>query len=673
MQERESGGLGAASGRCMLGAMCGLVGILAAPAAERAELEVRLRQMAAAVRHRGPDGEGVLVERHEAALLLLGHRRLAIIDPTETGAQPMTDASGRFTLLFNGAIYNFVEILAELGERAPAGCRSDTAALLYAWATWGPSCLLRLNGMFAFALWDRREGALYLVRDRFGEKPLLFARAPMEGIHLAFGSEAKALFGAGLLTPRPELRGLAQFLATRDVDHEPGRTLFEGVEQVPAGCYLRARIEPGGRLDLRLERYYRLHPPATRRPLDVELVEEARALLTDAVRLRLRSDVPIGGSLSGGLDSSVVTALALRSGLRYRVFTSSFAATSSSAAEPGDETAWAERVLTGLRVPQDLVVRSSPTAGEFSAELLKVLYHQEAPFADTSICAHFALMRTVADTGVKVLLSGQGGDEVLGGYPSYFFVLLGELLRARRLGELLGEARSRHALASEPRRRLLLGALYQAAPPWLRQRLYQLRVRAQFPLSALGERLWREAPARFQRQPPPLCADDAADWGLFDRYLLDCIVRFALPHILRHDDRSSMAHGVESRAPFLDHRLLELMLSTDPTARLGDGYTKRLLRRVAEGLLPDEVRLRVDKTGFFSPQLRWLLADEERVRDELRVLPPELAALADAARVRRALESLYDQRKPEAAATVWPALVASLWLRHTLPALRALD
>lgn len=655
--------------------MCGLVGIVAVPATERvSEIEARVRRMARAVRHRGPDGEGVLVERGARALVALGHRRLAIIDPTEHAAQPMTDASGRYTLLFNGAVYNFVEILRELGERAPAGCRSDTAALLHAWAAWGPGCLVRLNGMFAFVLWDRVEQALYLGRDRFGKKPLFYARAPAEGVHLLFGSEVKALLASGLLAARPELRGLAQFLATRDVDHEPERTLFTGVAQVPAGCYLRASLV-GERLDLRSERYYRPAPPSLRRPLDEALVREARELLDDAVRLRLRSDVPVGGSLSGGLDSSVITALAVRREPSYRVFVSSFAGASvdASAGESGDETAWAEQVLAALPVPPAAIVRSSPTADEFARDLLTVLYHQEAPFADTSICAHFALMRRVAGAGVKVLLSGQGGDEVMGGYPSYFFVLLAELLRARRLQALVHEARARHALTAEPVHRLILGALYQAAPPRLRQHLYALRVRSQFPLSVEGERLWRSAPARFADEPPPLCAGPAAAWTVFDRYLLDCIARYALPHILRHDDRSSMAHGVESRAPFLDHRLLELALATDPTARLGDGLTKRLLRGAAQGLLPEAVRQRVDKTGFYSPLMGWLLADEARVRDELSVLPPELCGLSRPAGITDAVEALYRRRERSAAATVWTALVVTLWLRRTLPALGAVD
>ena len=369
----------------------------------------------------------------------------------------------------------------------------------------------------------------------------------------------------------------------------------------------------------------------------------------------------------------MVTALAVARAPGYRVFVSSFAPAAGGPTEPGDETAWAEQVLSGLRIPPAAVVRSSPTADEFARDLLTVLYHQEAPFADTSICAHFALLRRVSEAGVKVLLSGQGGDEVMGGYPSYFFVLLGELLRARRLRALWHEALARRALVGEPPERLLLGALYQAAPPWLRQPLYALRVRAQFPLSPAGERLWRDAPARFLSEPPPLCQGPPEAWTLFDRYLLDCIARYALPHILRHDDRSSMAHGVESRAPFLDHRLLELLLATDPTARLGDGYTKRLLRQAARGLLPEAVRLRVDKTGFFSPLLGWLLADEARVRAELRVLPPELAELARPAEVTAAVEALYRGRQPRAASTVWTALVATLWLRYTLPALGAVD
>jgi asparagine synthase (glutamine-hydrolysing) len=655
--------------------MCGLVGIVEASGqaggaagasygedAAAAIQAQRLRRMAASLAHRGPDGEGYFTDAGPGLQLRLGHRRLAIFDPSPAAAQPMTDGTGRYTIAFNGAIYNYVELLAELG--LPPG-RSDTAALLAAWAAHGPGCLGRCNGMFAFALWDAAERALYLCRDRFGEKPLYYG-VPAQG-GLVFASEVKALFASGLVTAQPDRQMLAEFLATRDVDHHAERTMYVGVAQVPPGCYLQLQAGRGAPRPVCI-RYYDLAPPVTRRPLDDALVEETRALLDDAVRLRLRGDARLGGSLSGGLDSSLLTALAWPRAPAYRVFISEF----RDAAEPGDESSWAEQVVRGLGLPADQVVRSRPRAGDFAADLEKVVYHQEAPFADTSVCAHFALMRAVAGSGVRVLLSGQGGDEVFGGYGSYYYALLAALLRAGRTSELLAELRARLGLFADRPLRLMAGALYHALPPALRQIVYARRVRAEFPLSPLAEQLWRAAPPRFLATLPELCQAQAGDWPRFDAYLLDSVARYALPHILRHDDRNSMAFGIESRAPYLDHRLLELALRTDPRARIGDGYTKRLLRAVARGRLPEPVRLRVDKRGFFSPQRDWLLGNRELVHGYLATPPDGLRELCDQAALARILAGFYQTGDAAAGATLWAGLVASVWLR-TVPRLGRLD
>ena len=660
--------------------MCGLVGFVQSCAASgevsgggAGEAAV-LRRMAAAIAHRGPDGEGFFQSAGPRLRVSLGHRRLAIFDPSAQASQPMTDASGRYTVVFNGAIYNYRELLAELG--LPAG-RSDTAALLAAWAAWGPKSLGRYNGMFAFALWDAQEQALYLCRDRFGEKPLYYsmgagsaAGSPLSlPVHLVFASEIKALVASGLVTAQPDARALAEFLATRDIDHHPEQTMFVGISQVAPGCYLR--LDASTLAAPRRVRYYELAPPAPgrRRQLDKELVEEARALLLDSVRLRLRGDAALGGSLSGGLDSSLLTALAVELDPTYRIFISEF----RGAKEPGDESGWAEQVLAGLPRTVAAAVYSRPQAADFAADLESVLHHQEAPFGDTSICAHFALMRTVARSGVRVLLSGQGGDEVFGGYGSYYYALLGWLLRQGRAVELAAEVRARLALAADTPQRLLLGAAYHALPAALRQRVYAQRVRAEFPLSPAGDRLWRMAPPRFLAAPPPVCRGPAELWPRFDAYLLDSVARYALPHILRHDDRNSMAFAVESRAPYLDHRLLELALGADPRARIGAGYTKRLLRAVAQDKLPEPVRLRVDKRGFFSPQRDWLLQSRELVQDHLAAPPALLRELCDLKTLQRTASEFYQQGAVHLGATVWAGLVASMWLARTVPRLGAVD
>jgi len=656
--------------------MCGIVGVLTAPQGElwQGHWQAALRRMMAALRHRGPDGEGAFCDRGAGQHLYLGHRRLDVFAPGPLGSQPMQGpgASRRYTLCFNGAIYNFVELAREL-EITGDTARSDTAVLLYAWAAWGPQCLSRLNGMFAFAMWDAVERTLYLCRDRFGEKPLQYAplAGTGDGSRLIFASEARALFASRLLRPSVDRDQLAEFLASHDIDHRgnlEGTTLFAEVRQVPAGCYLRIRPEQPLAEALRPIRYYMLAPPTRRRPLDRALVAEARELFSDAVRLRLRSDVPLGGSLSGGLDSSLLSALAAR--LRppfaerpFWIFTCQF----PEAHDPPDETAWAERVIKGLALHP--VVRVTPSSADFAADLEDVLFHQEAPFADASVCSHFALMRAVRERGVTVLLSGQGGDEVFAGYPSFYNTLLGGLLRAGQVASLWQQAQARSRRTGEPVLRLLTGAAYHALPGPLRQHLYTRRRRGSYPLSLAGERRLAAAPRRFDGPLPPLCKPPADRWSLFDVYLLDCMARWALPHILRQDDRNSMAFAVESRAPYLDHRLLELLLSVDPTVRIGDGYTKRLLREVAAGLLPESVRLRVDKLGFFSPQLFWLRDSEERVRAACRRLPAELIELTDVQRLDRSLDAFYRHGRRELSGVVWTAFVCSVFLSRVVPRL----
>ncbi len=587
--------------------------------------------------------------------------------------------SRRYVLCFNGAIYNYVELAQTLGLTGKEAS-SDSAVLLAAWAAWGASCLPRLNGMYAFALWDSVERVLYLCRDRFGEKPLLYAKVQSrrgdgaaQGARLLFGSEAKALFASGWLRPQLDSDQLAEFLATHDIDHRgnlDGTTLFREVFQVPAGCYLRIAPADSNLADslsaLRPIRYFTLAAPSSFRSLHETLIEEARDLLADAVTLRLRSDVPVGGSLSGGLDSSVLTAMAWhKAGAKYRIFTCQF----PQAQKPADESAWAETLLASLADSDGAVQRVTPSTKDFADDLEQVLFHQEAPFGDASICAHFAMMRAVQQSGVKVLLSGQGGDEVFAGYGSYFYALLGTLLGAGNLAATWQQMRTRAQRTKQPLWQLLAGAGYHALPAGLRQLLYTRRRRGLYPLSAEGKRRLKDAPVRFGGALPPLCATSHSSFLPFDVYLLDCISRWALPHILRQDDRNSMAFGIETRAPYLDHRLLSLLLQVEPTARIGDGYSKRLLREVGRGLLPEPVRLRIDKMGFFAPQRDWLWAQKDAVRAACTSLPDALAELTDAHALSTILDGFYKQRREELAEVVFGAFCCSVFIRRVLPRL----
>jgi len=674
--------------------MCGLAGILfeatagrdagafatyehvEAAALEHPELARHLLPMLSALAHRGPDGEGALIDRSPGKGsgeglgldLALGHRRLSIIGLGSVGAQPMTAAGGRFSLAWNGAIYNYRELGAELGLPSP---RSDTAVLLAAWAAWGPACLPRLVGMFAAAVWDREERALYLFRDRFGEKPLFYA-TPTETAgpaRLVFASEMKGLFASGLVPPRLAEAPLVEFLASHRIDHDEETQLFAGIKQVPAGCVLRlGRGAKTGEVTSSLSRYFALTPPpreaADRLVLSPrelgELVEQAGTLLREAVALTLRSDAPRGGTLSGGLDSSTVTALAVRAlpaGERYPVFSVQY----PEIADP--DRRYAEQVAAALSLTP---TRITPSAEDFLRDLDAVLYHQEAPFGDPSICAHYALLKQVAAAGVKVLLTGQGGDEVFGGYGSYVYARGGMLLQhgPRGLPVLLREVAAHRRQGTDSTLRLLLGAGYHALPPALTERLHGLRRRGLYPLSARGEQLFHEAAPRFTAALPGLAGPGT--WGRFDRYLVDALARFALPHILRHEDRNAMACSVESRAPLLDHRLATLLFKSPAAARVSGGYTKRLLREITVGILPEPVRLRPDKRGFHSPQAAWLRAAEPAVRASAEPLPSPLAELTDRQRHRELCERFFRGGEDGLSSAVFAGFVVSRFLHGTM-------
>lgn len=637
--------------------------------------------MLGAQRHRGPDGQGVHLDTPPTTgpHAYLGHRRLAIIAPGPQADQPMRSADGRYTLVLNGAIYNFVELGAELAL-APTLRSSDTAVLLAAWLRFGPGCLSRLNGMFAFAVWDATERSLHLCRDRFGEKPLCFVqpRGDAAGVRLAFASEAKALFAAGLAQPSLDPVQLCEFLASYDIDHHPRRTLFSEVHSVEPGCYLHLAADGG----LHQSRYYHLAPPSRHRDLDGpdggRLVEETAELLHSAIRLRLRSDVPIAGSLSGGLDSSLVTALAVQSRkqpelsfppLPYPVFSCQF----PDAASQGDESAWAMQVSRHLDLPEVIVV--TPTAAELLADLPDLLYHQEAPFADTSIFAHYALVKAARERGIRVLLSGQGGDEIFLGYPGQLHALAASRLRALDLTSTWHWLTARADGSAPTALRLALATAYHALPPAVHQAAYAWWRQGALPLSAEGQRLLGQAPPRYGAPLPAICDGLEAAFSPFDRYVLDGIARYSLPHILRHDDRNSMAVGIESRAPFLDHRLLEHMATIREASLLASGQSKRLLRAVARGRLPDALCRRADKRGFFSPQLDWLWHPrcETRVRQRCHELPDPLRQLLDPRRLQDLLDAFYLGRRRELAGPLFLAWVGAEFIADTLPRLAALS
>jgi len=543
--------------------MCGIAGIFL-PDGGTVDPAL-LSRMSERLRHRGPDGSGTFVDGPVG----LAHRRLAIIDLSDAAQQPMANEDGTLRLVYNGEIYNYPELTEELvakGHRFHS--RSDAEVILHAYEEWGRDCLARFTGMWAFALWDSRKGELFCARDRFGIKPFYYT---LVGGMVLFASEIKALLAHPEVGTRPDDPLLMTFLAWGVLDHTGG-TMFEGVRQLqPAHRITFGRTGGGGP-----ERYWDLAMnPLPGRPSpegDEQAAGALRELLTDAVRIHLRSDVPVGTCLSGGIDSSSLAMLInglIRAehprsiGDRQKTFSIVFPDPRFNEERFIDELVAAAGVEAGKASfgPED-VLRDLP----------RLIAVQDEPFGSLSIAAQYRVME-LASRSVKVVLDGQGADEQLGGYlayqSSYLRGLLGDLQLSTALRELAGTARLHHDF-------------FSAA-------LGQLRVR-------------QERRTLLRGEVPPVDRYG----GSLGEVLKREIFGTNLPALLHWEDRNSMAFSLESRVPYLDHRVAVLIASLPLGQKIRDGVTKYVLRKAVKGLVPEAIRCRMDKMGFVTPEEAWM-------------------------------------------------------------------
>jgi asparagine synthase (glutamine-hydrolysing) len=521
--------------------------------------------------HRGPDGAGMLV----LPPVVLGNRRLSILDLSPAAHQPMGSEDGDVWLTYNGEIYNYKELAQDLRTRGHRFRSSgDTDVLLRAYVEWGPDCLTRLNGMFAFAVWDRRRQELFCVRDRLGVKPFYYT---VVGGRFRFASEIKALLLDPEVQRKPNDARVFDFLARGLADHTE-ETMFEGIYQLPPGsCMCVSPTRGVARPTL----WYRLQPA----DLDGQPASEVvRELLTDSVSLRLRSDVPVGTLLSGGLDSSSVTAIATR--LRRAEGADPPASFTARSRDPRiDEGRYVKAMLevTGSRNHEFL-----PDDRHLLDELDLLLWHMDEPFGAASLYGHWKLMELARNAGITVVLDGSGGDEAFVGYhfllyPSVYFTLCrgGRLLeivqelawRRRRNGVSLQRSASEALRLSLPHR-----ARAFRRPPWIHPKL---------PIP--------------RRPLPPRTLRGHQLFGL---------TASPLPMHNHADDRSPMSFSLEMRNPFLDYRIVECGLSLESRDLLHHGLSKWVLREAMRGVLPPAIVDRPDKQGFTTDEVDWLRRGE---------------------------------------------------------------
>jgi asparagine synthase (glutamine-hydrolysing) len=547
-------------------------------------------ETSAAVAHAGggdaPVGDIVQDGRADHANLALSNRRLAIVDLTAAGHQPMSARDRALWITHNGEIYNFADVRAELAGRGHSfRSGTDTEVVLHAYDEWGTDCVRRFNGMWAFAIWDRESRKLVISRDRLGVKPLYYF---WDGTTLAFASELKALLALPGTPRRANEEVVDDYLAYGLVDHTDG-TFFEHIHPLAPGHLLELDIE---RRRVAIKAWYALPDAATDGTTNsVESVAaDFRDLFEDAVRLRLISDVPVGTCLSGGLDSSAIVCMVdrlLGQGVRPGAADRQHTFSARYDDPEHDEGRWIDAVARETSIERHF---TWPTAGALHGDLEDLIWHQDEPFGSTSIYAQWCVFRAARDAGVVVTLDGQGGDEVAGGYMHYFGPNLARLIREASVGQFLREQaayRHNHDRALRP----ILVRTGAALLPWaVRRRLTRVR-RPDW--LALGSRPAPE-PAAFAEMPSdPLRAQIYRD------------LTVGLRQLLRFCDRNSMAHSVESRLPFLDYRLAERGYLAPAAAKIRDGTTKRMLRDGLVDILPAEVRNRQLKIGFSTPEASW--------------------------------------------------------------------
>lgn len=572
-----------------------------------------------AARHRGPDGSGAVRFDTPSGPLTFAHHRLSIYDLSAAGAQPMHGRDERYTIVFNGAIYNFRTLRAELeaiGHRFAT--QSDTEVLLRLWEEEGAACLPRLNGMFAFAIYDARERTLTLARDRFGEKPLHYALWRQDGrTCLAAASELGQLLRAhdGLAELNRTVAGnFVNFGATDWTDE----TFVAGVRRLPAGHVTvidTARLpEPGSPLPARAW----WTPPASDSALagPQAAARLLRPALEDAVGMRMAADVPVGFCLSGGLDSSAIVALAARRPERTRLVcvTALFDEVTPSGASLS-ERPYVDALARSVDIER---VSVTPSDADIADALASVIAVQGEPFASSSIIAQWLVFRAARQAGLTVMLDGQGADELMAGYPGMAGHHLADLVMSGRVARALAEIRALSAGESDFTGRGLVRACYSAVLP---ERVRRLIARAK------GS--WPPRPWPARTGLPPLGA--ARGGERLGQLVTAMVASVSLPALLRYEDRNAMAFGIETRLPFLDSQVSDIALRAPGTAKIADGETKRLLRAAMEGVVPGEILRRRRKLGFSSPEQRWLAGPlREPALHALNVLPERTGGFIDA-------------------------------------------
>ena len=630
--------------------MCGIAGILNFN--DKAIRKETLREMSDSLYHRGPDDEGFYLDGRIA----LGHRRLSIIDLSSAGHQPMCNENNTLWLTYNGEIYNYKELTSELKMHGHIfRSMTDSEVIIHAYEEWGENCLKKFNGMWAFALWDSRKRQLFCARDRFGIKPFYYF---LDKNRFVFASEIKSILTDKTIPCIPNDGVIFDYLGYENndyIDHTE-ETFFKGIKRLMPAHYMVIDINS----NCRISRYWDLDTENRIENIsDEEAAQKFYNLFEDSIRLRLQSEVSLGTCLSGGLDSSsivcMVNKLSLNNdsdgkptGCRQKTFSACFEDKAC------DEREFIKAVIEKTNVETNFVFPDGKDLFELAPTFIK---DQGEPVAGTSQWAGWLVMKLARERGITVVLNGQGADEILAGYGSYFSANFKDLFKGLKLRLLKNEIDKYSEYHGYPRQWLVRELFSHFVPfhpfRWKR-RLVDGKEPDSFPswlnkdfIKNYGHKV--EQKARYK--------------GYMDQSLYHFLTFERLPSLLRFEDRNSMAFSIESRLPFLDYRLVEFCFSLPSEQKVRDGAGKVVLRNALKEILPHAVHQRIKKIGFATPENRWFRTDcRKQIEEIINSKSFRERGYFDAKAVKRHF-SAFINKEPVNDRPIWKYVNLELWMR----------
>lgn len=651
--------------------MCGIAGILNF---KESVSPGHISGMADILRHRGPDDEGYLavdlkgnvacpligndstvegphINRFSRpAHMLLAHRRLSIIDPSPAGHQPMSNREGTLWIIYNGEIYNYLELREELGKlNYSFRTNTDTEVLLAAYEQWGMDCLAKFNGMWAFVIYDRRKNVLFGARDRFGVKPFYYYK---DHDLFAFASEIKAIAGLPFVKTGINRRAVFDYLVCGYQENEE-EGVFRNIFELGPSCAFSHDLKDN---TFKKWKYYTLQYTDRWERYNQNRLNEysatIRALLFDAVKLRLRSDVPVGSCLSGGIDSTAIVCIInnflerqhiQQIGEKQKVFTVCHDSNDI------DESRWAKIAVERSGATW---FKTTPTSAELLEDLEDLVYTQDTPFSSTSIYTQYRIMRLAKKSGIKVLLDGQGGDELFTGYSPLYGPFFIEMLKHLDLGRCMNEWKG---LRNSPiHQNILLRSLLNITgakllPTFLNKFIIKLKINEN---NYINKDFWNTYSHRLTS------LSDKAKTSL-NQKLYDYMVRGNLKSLLRYEDRNTMRFSIESRTPFADDiHLIEYVFQIPSVYKIHNGWSKYLLREATKGILPEQIRLRKDKIGFATPEHSWLKEIKDNCRE---ILTHDISEFLDVDRILRDWDKLLEKRQAGDFTGIWKFINLAVW------------